>query len=382
MTEVHGTVAEGFEAVREEFAAVAEEAGTQLAAYVHDRRVVDLWTGEDVTGDTLTGIYSSTKGAASLVAALLTQDGVLDLDRPIVDCWPEFGAAGKDRITLRDVLSHRSGIIGVDDGLSADELADDAVIAQRLAAQAPHWRPGMAYGYGGFVTFAVVGEVIRRITGRTLQAHFTERVREPFDLDVYLGLPEDREDRYRTILASLATPEEQAAFWANVPGPNSLLGVAYGLNTDPPLDQVAFANTRRVRERGQASGGGVGSARGLAGMYAAAAFGLHGRDPLLTAATATEFATIHTIGGDLVRGASSAFGLGFEAKGQQYPFLSARAFGHAGSAGSEAFADPITGIAFGYTRRRFSFNWSYPEHDRLVAAVHRAAVSRRTGKAA
>ncbi|MFD0902441.1 serine hydrolase domain-containing protein [Actinomadura sediminis] len=378
MGDVQGTVADGFEAVREEFAAaVAEDgaSGAQLAAYAGGRKVVDLWAGDGVTGDTLTGVYSSTKGAATLVVALLVQDGVLDLDEPVAAAWPEFAVAGKDRITLRDVLSHRSGVIGVDGGLTAAELADDRVIAERLAGQRPYWRPGTACGYGGFVSFAIVGEVVRRVTGRTLQELFEERIRAPHGLDVHLGLPEALEDRYREVLPGLASPEELAAFWANVPGPHSITGIGYGLNSTPPLDQVAFVNTRRVRALGQASAGGVGSARGLAAMYAAAVSGLDGHAPLLKPDTIGEFAMLHSTDGDLVTGPEGRYALGFQAKGLRYPFLSARAFGHGGSAGSEAFADPHGGIAFGYTRRRFSFNWSYPEHDRLAAAVHAAATA-------
>ncbi|WP_433326314.1 serine hydrolase domain-containing protein [Spirillospora sp. CA-294931] len=373
--EIHGTVADGFETVREEFTAAmaASDCGAQLAVRVDGRTVVDLWAGDGVTGDTLTGVYSATKGAATLVVALLAQDGVLDLDEPVARHWPEFATRGKDRITLRDVLSHRSGVIGVDGGLTADELADDRVTARRLAGQRPYWRPGTAHGYGGFVAFAIVGEVIHRITGRSLQQIFEERVRAPFDLDLHLGLPEALETRYREVLPGLADPEELAAFWTSVPGPQSIPGIGYGLNSTPPLDQVAFINTRRVRALGQASAAGVGSARGLAAMYAAAVFGLEGDAPLLKPDTLAEFAMPHSTGTDLVGGPRSQFALGFEAKGLRYPFLSARAFGHAGSAGAEAFTDPVYGIAFGYTRRRFSFNWSYPEHDRLAAAVHRAA---------
>ncbi|QFG21664.1 serine hydrolase domain-containing protein [Actinomadura sp. WMMB 499] len=379
MTQIHGMVADGFEAVREEFAAVVAEedgeSGAQLAAYVQGRRVVDLWAGDGVAGDTLTGVYSSTKGAATLVAALLVQDGSLDVDEPVARHWPEFAAAGKERITLRDVLSHRSGVIGVDGGLSAADLADDRVIARRLAGQRPYWRPGSACGYGGFVSFAIVGEVVRRVTGRTLQEIFEERIRAPHDLDMHLGLPAGLEDRYREILPGLASPEDLAAFWANVPGPHSITGIGYGLNSTPPLDQVAFLNTRRVRELGQASAGGVGGARGLAAMYAAAVFGLDGHAPLLEPDIVGEFAMLHSTGGDLVTGPQGHYALGFQAKGPRYPFLSANAFGHNGSAGAESFADPLQGLAFGYTRRRFSFNWSYPEHDRLAAAVHRAATA-------
>ncbi|MFI7416520.1 serine hydrolase domain-containing protein [Nonomuraea sp. NPDC049684] len=376
-TDVHGTVADGFEPVREAFAEVAAEqggqAGAQLTAYAHGRRVVDLWAGDEVSGDTLTGVYSSTKGAATLVAALLVQEGALALDEPVARHWPEFAAAGKDRITLRDVLTHRSGVIGVDGGLSAAELADDAVIARRLAGQRPYWKPGSAYGYGGFVSFAMVNEVIRRVTGRSLQQVYDERIRTPYGLDLYLGLPEDQERRFRPIQRWTATPEQEAAFWENVPGPQSILGIGYGLNSTPPLDQVAFANTRAVRASGPASAGGVGSARGLAGLYAAAVWGVGGRPPLLRPDTVGEFSMLHSTGGDLVRGDQGNYALGFQAKGLRYGFLGANAFGHDGSAGSESFADPASGIAFGYARRRFGFGWSYPEHDRLAAAVHRAA---------
>jgi CubicO group peptidase (beta-lactamase class C family) len=372
--EVHGTVAAGFEAVREEFAvAVSPDAGAQLAVYLHGRPVVDLWSGDAITGDTLTGVYSSTKGAATVAVALLVQDGVLELDEPVARHWPEFAAAGKGRITLRDVLTHRSGVIGVDGGFTADELADDVVIARRLAGQRPYWRPGSAYGYGAFVTFAMVAEVVRRVTGRSLQEHFEQRVRAPLGLDLYLGLPEALEHRYREVLPGSMSPAELAAFQAELPGPHSLTGIGYGLDSTPPLDQVAFVNTRRVRALGQASAGGVGSARALAGLYAAAVFGLDGRPPLLDPDTVGEFSMPHSTGRDLVTGEAGQYALGFQAKGLRYPFLSAKAFGHNGSAGSESFADPVAGIAFGYTRRRFSSTWSYPEHDRLAAAVHHAA---------
>ncbi|KAB8189053.1 serine hydrolase [Nonomuraea phyllanthi] len=377
--DVHGTVADGFEQVREAYAAVVAEqdgrAGSQLAVYAHGRRVVDLWAGDEVSCDTLTGVYSSTKGAATLVAALLVQEGVLDLDEPVARHWPEFAAAGKDRITLRDVLTHRSGVIGVDGGLPAADLADDAVIARRLAGQRPYWRPGSAYGYGGFVAFAMVNEVIRRVTGQSLQQVYDERIRTPYGLDLYLGLPAAEEERFRPIQWWTATPEQEAAFWSNLPGPHSILGIGYGLNSTPPLDQAAFANTRAVRANGQASAGGVGSARGLAGLYAAAVWGVDGRPPLLNPDTVGEFSMLHSTGADLVRGEQGNYAVGFQAKGLRYAFLSANAFGHDGSAGSEAFADPRTGIAFGYTRRRFGFGWSYPEHDRLAAAVHSAATA-------
>lgn len=190
----------------------------------------------------------------------------------------------------------------------------------------------------------MVNEVIRRVTGQSLQQVYDERIRIPYGLDLYLGLPEAEEGRFRPIQWWVATREQEAAFWSHLPGPHSILGVGYGLNSTPPLDQVAFANTREVRANGQASAGGVGSARGLAGLYAAALWGRNGQPPLLKPETVGEFSMLHSTGADLVRGDQGNYALGFQAKGLRYPFLSANAFGHDGSAGSESFADPVKGV--------------------------------------
>ena len=144
--EVQGTVAPGFEEVRDAFAAfVAEDPadpGAQLSAYVKGLEVVDLWAGDGMRGDSLTGTLSAIKGATHLVVALLVQDGALDLDRRVAEYWPEFAAEGKGELTLRELLAHRSGVIGVDGGFTLDELADDRAIAARLASQRPYWTPG------------------------------------------------------------------------------------------------------------------------------------------------------------------------------------------------------------------------------------------------
>src|ERR1700691_6631647 len=136
---IKGTVADGFESVRAEFAVVAAEEGDELAAqlvaYQHGERVVDLWTGPEITGDSLLGVFSASKGAAHLVVALLVQDGVLDLDQKVSRYWPEFAVEGKQDITLRDLLSHRAGLVGADAGVELAELADDRIVAERLGEQ-------------------------------------------------------------------------------------------------------------------------------------------------------------------------------------------------------------------------------------------------------
>lgn len=378
---VFGTVAEGFEEVRAEFEAfVADEynePGSQLAAYVGDRQVVDLWAGEDITGDSLHAVFSNTKGAVYTVVALLVQDGALDLERKVADYWPEFAAKGKGSLTLRDLLAHRSGVIGVDGGFTDEELADDRIVAARLAGQKPFWEPGTGYGYHAYVIGALVGEVVRRATGRPLREIWEERIRVPYGLDFFLGLPEEQEPRLRAVRPMAPPPDVAAQLAANAPAPDSNLAVAFNLHAAQPTDLAAFLNLRSVRALGPTSAGGVGNARGLARFYAAAANGLDGRAPLLAPATIAAFSRLQTPGTDLVTGEQDHFGLGFETSHVRYPFLGETAFGHSGAAGSQAFADPASGVAYGYTRRRFHFppSGGAPENDRFAAAIVRAAKS-------
>ncbi|MEH6376996.1 serine hydrolase domain-containing protein [Streptomyces sp. KLMMK] len=381
--QVQGTVAEGFEGVREAFAAVLGEARVapeaQLVAHVDGRRVVDLWGGPGTGADTLTGLYSITKGAAHLVVALLVQDGVLDLDREVAAYWPEFAAEGKGRLTLRELLAHRSGVVGVDGGFTTEELADDRLAAARLAAQRPFWEPGTAYGYHAFVIGALTGEVVRRVTGRSIQEIYEERIRAPYGLDFHLGLPEGLEARCAPVLPLLPTEEEAERLAAGASAPDSIKSIAFNQNATPPTDLVAFANTRAVRALGPASSGGVGTARGVAGMYAAAIGEVDGRAPLLKPETVTEFARVRYRGTDLVTGNEDVFGLGFEELSGRYPFLGPDAFGHSGAAGSLGFADPDSGVAYAYTRRRFAFPSGFGaglENHRLAEAVVRAAAAR------
>jgi CubicO group peptidase (beta-lactamase class C family) len=377
---VHGTVAEGFEGVREEFAAVLaeenSEPGAQLAAYLDGRPVVDLWAGDGITGDALPAVFSSTKGAAHLVVALLVQDGVLDLDRYITEHWPEFTGGGKERLTLRDVLAHSAGLIGADGGFTLDELADDRLIAARLAGQRPHWEPGTAFGYHALTIGALTGEVVRRVTGRSVQELFEERIRAPYGLDFHLGLPEALEARYVPIRPMVPTPEQAAELQANDAGPDSLTAIAFSAGAKPLIDLVDLVNSRTTRALSPASVGGVASARGLAGMYAAAESGLDGGAPLLKPETLAEFGRTHLHGTDVVTGTVDGFALGFERMRQAYPFLGEGSIGHSGAAGSQSFADPVNGVAYGYTRRTWAYpGGAAPENARLAEAVTRAAAA-------
>jgi CubicO group peptidase (beta-lactamase class C family) len=379
--EIHGAVAEGFEAVREEFAAfVAGELPDyegQLCAYVHGRKVVDLWAGDGVEPDSLYGVYSSTKGAAHLVVALLVQDGTLELDRRVTYYWPEFAAEGKGTLTLRDLLSHRAGLVGTDTGFTADELADDRAMAERLADQKPFWRPGSAFGYHALVIGALTGEVVRRATGHTLQQIYDERVRAPYHLDFHLGLPAALEPRFRSVQPMAPTPKQQAVIDAAPTGPHTLASIAFNAHVPHAGTLVDYANSRAVRAKGPASAGGVAAARGLARMYAATISEVDEQAPLLKPDMIAEVGQIHSIGYDLVARTHRSYGLGFQSTADTWhPFLGAGAFGHSGAGGSQAFADPRTGLAYGYTRRRMAFpGGAAPENNQFVRAAHTAALA-------
>ncbi|MFF8943351.1 serine hydrolase domain-containing protein [Streptomyces sp. NPDC014864] len=379
--EIHGAVADGYEPVREEFAAFAAEERPdyegQLCAYVHGRKVVDLWAGAADDGGSLYGVHASTKGAAHLVAALLVQDGTLELDRKVTYYWPEFGAEGKGSVTLRDLITHRAGLVGTDTGFTLAELADDRVVAERLADQRPFWRPGTAFGYHALVLGALTGEVVRRATGRTIQELHEERVRAPYGLDFFLGLPASQEPRFRTTQPMAPTPKQRALLEELPGGPHSLSSIAFNRQGPEPTDLETLPNERVIRSRGPASVGGVASARGLAGLYAAAISEVDGKAPLLKPDTVAEFGQFHSAGYDLVDRCHRSYGLGFQATADTWhPFLGAGAVGHSGAAGSQAFADPASGLAYGYTRRRSAFpGGAAPENDRLARAVLRAALT-------
>lgn len=376
MEPLRGRVAAGFEPVRDEFAAVvAAEGGdfaAQLVAYRHGDQVVDLWAGREIGGDSLLGAFSASKGAAHLVVALLVQEGVLDLNQRVSHYWPEFAVEGKRDITLREVLAHRAGLVGADDGFTLEELADDRTVAERLGRQRPYWRPGAVFGYHALVVAALSGEVVRRATGRTIQEHFAARVREPYTVDFYLGLPADQESRYLAVQPALATPQPPA------PGPDSLPGIAFNRHHPRNPELWQLPNFRVVRAGGPASLGGVASARGMARMYAAAISQVDGMAPLLAPDTAAAFAQIQSAGHDLVVREHKAFGVGFHATSEVYPVLGLGAFGHSGAGGQQAFADPRNGIAYGYSRRRFPCaSGPGPENDRLIRALYASALRSR-----
>ena len=200
---IDGEVAPGFEGVREAFAhnfEVGREIGAGFCLHVNGANVVDLVGGTfDAAGtrpydrDTLQLVFSSTKGATAACANLLVQRGQLDLAQPVSHYWPEFAEAGKADIPVLYLLTHQAGLPVVDTRLSAEEVQHWDPMITALEAQAPVWEPGTAHGYHAVTYGYLVGEVVRRITGRTLGTFFAEEIAGPLGLDFWIGLPEEHE---------------------------------------------------------------------------------------------------------------------------------------------------------------------------------------------
>jgi CubicO group peptidase (beta-lactamase class C family) len=281
VTEIHGECDPRFEAVRTAFAANFDgghEVGASVAVTLHGEPVVDLWAGDADNGDgdgadgvvppwqrdTIVNVWSTTKTMAAICLLILADRGEIDLDAPVATHWPEFAAQGKDRITVAQVMGHTAGLPGWDPAIGPDVLYDWDRAVAALAAQAPWWEPGTASGYHALTQGYLEGEVVRRVTGRTIGTFFREEVAEPLGADFHIGLPESEEHRTGRM----------------VPPGRSL---ADGLDLDPTTVAIralascpltgAEPNTREWRAAEIPAAGGTGNARSVARVHSALASG-------------------------------------------------------------------------------------------------------------
>ena len=363
----HGFVAPGYGGVLELFDSFLGEDpqySAQLAAYQDGVQVVGLAGGPDMDADTVTGAYSCSKGVAAMVVGLLVQDGLLDLDQTVAHYWPEFGVHGKNRLLVRQALSHQAGLMGIEGGFALDEFTT-AAAAARLAAAVPAWEPGRQFGYHALTIGIIMEELCRRTAGGTLQEVFDRRIRGPLGIDFFLGLPEDQESRYRNVLYS-AGPEQP---WLD---PLSL----EGMNSNAPVSTIMeLPNIRAVRAAGMSAAGGVGTAEGLARLYAAATTGINGGRPFLNAATVDLMSREQVWGLDRSSGLDNAFAVVFMKPHPSRNFGSHRAFGHEGANAALGFADPAYGLGFGYIPQRSEDGRTPGRAHRLAAEVRRAAAA-------
>ncbi|MGW7611829.1 serine hydrolase domain-containing protein [Streptomyces sp. NPDC054766] len=388
MTTIDGEVEAGFEPVREAFEANFSQHGDIGAAvclYQHGRPVVDLWggiadpeTGRPWTRDTLQLVYSATKGATATAAHMLAQRGTLDLDAPVAKYWPEFAANGKADIPVRWLLSHQAGLIALDQPVPLDEALAWHPMAAALAAQRPLWTPGTAHGYHGRTWGWLVGEVIRRVSGRTPGHFFADEIAAPLGLDFFIGLPADERDRvsrmvYQQPAVDLTTvpaesvPEElreKVAAWRD---PESFSNRAYAV-TDPAA--IDF-DSPKVQAAELPASNGIGTARGLARMYAALIGEVDGVR-LLTPETLEAATKEQASGKDRVMLIPSRFSSGYMLPTETNPMTGPRAFGHTGRGGSLGFADPEHDISFGYAMNQIIGGPDDVRATLLVEAVRRS----------
>ncbi|MFF1509209.1 serine hydrolase domain-containing protein [Streptomyces sp. NPDC058326] len=380
--DVQGTVAAGWEPVRDAFLRNFEQRGERGAAVAVHRdgvKVVDLWAGSrDVDGtdpwteDTAQVVRSATKGVAATVPLLLHQRGLLDLDAPVAAYWPGFKAAGKDRVTVRELLAHRAGVPVLDRPLTLAEATDLPTATAAIAAQAPVWEPGAAHGYHAHTFSWLLSGLVHQVTGRTIGRWVADEITGPLGLDLWIGLPEAETHRVGRIgpveeiepagSGALKLRPKRSVSEA-YKDPESLTRRAFGV-IDPKPDE----NDPAYRAAELPGSAGVATARALAAFYAATLGGL------LTADTLTLARTEESAGLDKVLLVGTRFGLGHMLHGPASPLLGPSSFGHPGRGGSLGFADPDSGIAFGYVtngmRRTVTAD---PRAQSLVRAVRAVA---------
>nr|WP_223189106.1 serine hydrolase domain-containing protein [Streptomyces sp. TRM68416] len=363
---VNGTVVEGFEPVREAFVRNFEalgERGAAVSVYRDGQRVVDLWAGtRDVDGTepwergTAQVVRSATKGVAAAVLLMLHQRGELDLDAPVGAYWPEFKAHGKERVLVRHVLNHRAGLPVLDTPLTPAQALDPARGPEAVAAQAPVWEPGTDHGYHALTYGWMVDELTRRVTGRWAGEWIAAELAAPLGLDLWLGLPESEAAAGRVGRSGrVEGPEPVGGLRAR---PKRSVTEAYA---DPDsLTRRAFAaispfpdqNDPAHRAAALPATNGIATAEALARFYAALIGPVDGFR-LFDAATARLARAEESAGPDRVLVVGTRFGLGYMLHGSASPLLAPTSFGHPGRGGSLGFADPDSGIAFGYVTNGF-----------------------------
>ena len=372
--EINGTVASGFEGVRDAFEQNFTHHGDQggsVAVVVDGETKVDLWggmadpaTNRPWTRDTLALVYSVTKGATATVANLLAERGQLELDEPVTKYWPAFGAKGKEKTTVRMLLSHRAGLPLVEAKLTREQVIAGAPVADALAAQAPIWEPGTSHGYHALTYGWLVNEVVRRATGRTVGSLFATEVARPLGLDFYIGLPASEEGRVAPLinmvppppnaLDAITDPDVKAMVMKIVGAmmdPNSLFSKVLSTNGALPTPDAVTWNDPRVHQTEQPGANAITNARSLARMYAACVSHVDGVR-LLSDSTLDDATKEQSAGMDEVLMSPSRFGTGFMLFSPTNAYLSPASFGHTGAGGAVGFADRGAKLGFGYVQNQ------------------------------
>jgi CubicO group peptidase (beta-lactamase class C family) len=371
-TAVDGFVSAGFEPVRDAFHenfAQRRELGAACCVYRHGEKVVDLWGGvRDRTigdrwePDTMTLVHSTTKGLSAMVLALAHTRGWLDYDELVCTYWPEFARAGKERITVRQLLAHQAGLFAFDEKVDRDVVADLDRLAAIMARQRPAWPPGERQAYHAISLGFYESELIRRTdpAHRSLGRVFHEEIATPLGIDFYIGLP-------ASVPVARLAPLEPPSPWERVTSLPLRMTIA-AMNPRSVLHRSLVANPGTsfyvdpalvvVRDLEVPSGGGVGTARAIArayGVFAAGGGELSLRSDTIEQLMAPPTPSLHGFYDECFRGPAK-FSLGFMRPSESVPFGHPGAFGAPGAGGSFGYADPEVGIGYGYVTNRMGMD--------------------------
>jgi CubicO group peptidase (beta-lactamase class C family) len=365
---IEGSVAKGFEGVRSAFAenfATRGELGAACCIYQDGEKVVDLWGGvrDRATGarwdeDTMVLVYSATKGMSALAMAVANSRGLFDYDERVCAYWPEFAQAGKQEITVRQLLAHQAGLFAFNEPVDRAVVEDLDRLAGVMARQKPAWPPGDRYAYHAISLGFYESELLRRVDPRhrSIGRFFAEEIAEPLGLEFYIRLPDEIPvarlaplDRPSLLRMLMGMPVPLVLGSMN---PRSALHRALVVNPGPELP----IDPERVyaRELEVPSGGGVGTARAIAkayGVFAAGGQALGLRAETLAELAAPPVPPRHGPIDECLKGAV-AFSLGFMKPTPAWPFGHPGAYGAPGAGGSLGYADPQTGVGYGYVTNR------------------------------
>jgi len=358
---VEGTVAAGFEPLREVFEAAFDGApsmGAALAILVDGEVVVNLHGGiaDERDGrrwdrDTASVVFSCTKGLMALMVARLVDEGRLDYAAPVARYWPEFAAAGKGAVTVAEALSHRAGLSAPREDFELADILDWDAATSKLAAQAPLWPPGEGYAYHALTHGWLAGELVRRVTGQSPGTYFRETI-APLGAEAWIGLPPSRGN-----VAHLQVASELAELWemdaakaaaGEINWPYRAMTLGRALPAALVTSDGGF-NDRRVQQAEIPGAGGIATAEGLATTWSAAVTPTRG--VRLASADVLQRATATVTEGAPVFAAEPPYprwGMGFQLDSAARRFLTAESFGHDGAGGQVAFADPRHRVGFAF----------------------------------
>lgn len=312
MAEIHGSSDPSFDVLGDLLSGSIDrgsDVGASISVTIDGETVVDIWGGHQDRArtipwesDTITNVWSTTKTMMSLVALMLVERGELDVYAPVAAYWPEFAENGKESVEVRHLLSHTSGVSGWEQPVTIEDLYDAPSAAAKLAAQAPWWDPGTASGYHALNQGHLIGELVRRITGRTIGTFFAEEVAGPLDADFHIGLDDSHFDRVAPIVPEL-DPTDTSAVTQDSPAFKTYMG--------PPVDPLV-ALTAEWRRAEIAAANGHGNARSVAKIQAIVANGgtLEGKT-FLSPETIDVIFDEQATGTDLVLGLPQRFGIGY-----------------------------------------------------------------------